>query len=322
MSQGRLPNLLVAGVPKAGTGSLFAYLGQHPDICPSDTKEVGYFNFFDPRRHPGPPPPVDQYRKHFSHCGGERYAVEATPTYSYGGTPVIEGIRATLEDPRIIISLRDPVDRLWSAYTFQRELGNLTHLRSFEEYLDVCERRRRDGVDPVPHDHMHGLHIGFYAEYLPLWLDAFGANLNVVFAEDLARDASTVISGLFRWLDIDDAIASRLDLAPRNRTQHPRSTRLAKVAYAVKRSGDRLGVLTPAVRRPLRRLYARANSGRPPEAMSPETRRRVESLYRESNRRTAQALLRHGYRDLPSWLPTDARDDHRPLEREPGHSAT
>ena len=100
---------LVVGVPKAGTGSLFAYLTQHPDVCGADEKEVGYFNFFNPRRKQGAPPPLDAYRAHFAHCTGERYAVEATPTYSYGGRPVIDAIRATLPSVKVVIAGSTPV---------------------------------------------------------------------------------------------------------------------------------------------------------------------------------------------------------------------
>lgn len=295
---GRLPNLLVVGVPKAGTGSLFAYLTQHPDVCGADEKEVGYFNFFNPRRHSGPPPPLDAYRAHFAHCGGERYAVEATPTYSYGGQPVIAAIRATLPSVKVVISLRDPVQRLWSAYTFQRELGN--EQRAFGAYLDACERRSRDGSDLVPRDHHHGLYIGFYADYVPLWLDEFGADLKVVFADDLAGRPAAVMGDLLRWLDLDDSVP--LDLSVRNRTHHPRSTRAARLAYSVKRAGDRWGLLSGGVRGPLRRAYLRANEGRSPEAMTEDDRQRAEALYRESTEQTARALASHGYTGLPAWL--------------------
>ena len=40
------PNLFVAGVPKAGTTSLFHYLALHPDIFPSNRKEPGFFHPF------------------------------------------------------------------------------------------------------------------------------------------------------------------------------------------------------------------------------------------------------------------------------------
>ncbi len=42
-----LPNLVVAGVPKAGTTSLYAYLAQHPDVFAPKTKEIYYFNNFN-----------------------------------------------------------------------------------------------------------------------------------------------------------------------------------------------------------------------------------------------------------------------------------
>jgi Sulfotransferase domain len=302
MNGGRLPNLIVAGVPKAGTGSLFAYLSQHPDICPADEKEVGYFNYFNPQRRQGDPPPLDEYRRHFAHCGDERYAFEATPTYSYGGRPVIDAIRATLPSAKVIISLRDPVNRLWSAYTFQRELGNLPGVPSFGDYLEICERRSPDGTDLVPRDHFHGLYIGFYANYIPLWLDAFGRDLRVIFNEDLARDPAAVLDGVARWLEIDATAVADLNLAPRNKTHHPRSTRLARVAYSVKRSAEQMRLLPSSVRGPLRRAYVRANSGVPPEEMAPHVRERVQAIYRDSTKQTARALAAHGYRDLPAWL--------------------
>lgn len=309
MTQGRLPNLLVAGVPKAGTGSLFAYLTQHPEICGADEKEVGYFNYYNPRRHTGPPPPLDVYRRHFTHWAGERYAVEATPTYSYGGRPVIDAVQAHLDHPRVIISLRDPVERLWSAYTFQRELGNTTRFRDFEEYLEACKRRKPDGSDLVPRDHLHGLYIGFYDQYVPLWLDAFGEDLRVIFAEGLFREPGRTVTELLHWLELDERPLAGMDLSARNPTQHPRSTRLARVAYTVKRRGDRMRLLGPRVRRPLSRLYARVNSGGSPGRMSPATRREVEDLYRESNRATARALVAHGYTRLPRWLAAEASTD-------------
>jgi hypothetical protein len=301
MLRGRLPNLLVVGVPKAGTGSLFAYLTQHPDVCGADEKEVGYFNYFDPRRHQGPTPPLEEYARHFRHCAGQRYAMEATPTYSYGGRPVIDAIRSRLGSPRIVISLRNPVDRLWSAYTFQRQLGNTASFDSFEEYLEALLRRRRDGTPLVPRDHMHGLHIGFYAEYVPQWLDEFGDDLRVVFAERLARDPAGQVADLYRWLGLD-ATLSGFDLAPRNVTRHPRSVRAARLVHSAKRVGDRLGLVPSGVRAPLRRFYQWTNHGRLDEDMAPATRLRVETIYAESNEAVAETLRSHGYRDLPEWL--------------------
>jgi hypothetical protein len=301
MSNGRIADLVIAGVPKAATGSLFAYLAQHPDICASDLKETGYFNHYNPQRHTGPVPPIEDYARHFAHWSGERYALEATPTYSYGGRPVIEAIRAVLGKPKIIISLRDPADRLWSAYTFQRSVGNNLRIGSFDDYVDTLEQRYRDGVRPVPRDGLHGLRIGFYADYLGDWFDEYGSDLRVVFVEDLRRDPRAEVAMLCGWLGIDTGVVDSLDVGPRKVTEHPRSMVLAAAARSVKRRSERL--LPPAAQRQLHRAYTRLNrGGELTERFEPAQRLRVEALYRESNRRTAQLLTARGYRNLPDWL--------------------
>jgi hypothetical protein len=302
MSNGRVANLVIAGVPKAGTGSLFAYLAQHPEICGSDEKETGYFNHFDPQRHTGPPPPIEDYARHFAHCAGERYALEATPTYSYSGRPVIAAIRTLLGRPKIIIILRNPVDRLWSAYTFQRSVGNLASIASFPAYLEIVEQRRRDGRGIVPGDGLHGLHIGFYADYLGDWLGEFGEDLRVVFAEDLRSDPRAVVAGLCSWLGIDTGVVPSLDLGARNVTRHPRSRRFAAAARSIKRGGERLHLLPPALHQGLRRTYVRLNTGDLSERFDSGLRAHVEDLYRESNAVTGQLLAAHGYAGLPGWL--------------------
>jgi hypothetical protein len=301
MSSGRIADLVIAGVPKAATGSLFAYLAQHPDICASDLKETGYFNHYNPQRSTGPVPPIETYARHFAHCRDERYALEATPTYSYGGRPVIQAIRRVLGTPKIIISLRDPADRLWSAYGFQRSVGNNLRIGSFEQYVEIVEQRYRDGVQPVPRDGLHGLRIGFYAEYLGDWFAEFGDDLRIVFVEHLRRDPRTEVAALCGWLGIDPGMAASLDVDPRKVTEHPRSTLLAAAARTLKRRSA--AVLSPAAQDRLHRAYLRMNSGgRLEEQFDPALRRHVEDLYQESNRVTAKLLTAHGYRDLPEWL--------------------
>ena len=302
MNGGRLANLLIVGVPKAGTSSLFTYLAQHRDICGSDKKEIGHFNFFNPRRHGlDRRPPIEAYAAHFAHCSGQRYALEATPSYCYKGQAVIDAIRELLPNPKIVLTLRNPTDRLWSDYTFQRSLGNIPNIRSFDEYLSACEQRRMDWTDSALTSHLQGLLIGFYADYVPAWLHAFGTDVKVVFSEELAQEPALVLESLFEWLEIDTEI-SGLDLDAKNVTAHARSTRVASIVYALKRRGDRARILPPRVREQLRRAYLKVNIGSLPERLDPEMRHRVNAIYGSSNEDTARALVAHGYRRLPTWL--------------------
>lgn len=297
---GRLPNLIIAGVSKCGTTSLFDYLAQHPDICPATEKEVAYFT---PLREGRELDPVERYQRYFAHCGGQRYAMEATPSYCYSGASVRRAIRDVLGRPRIILTLRDPVDRLWSAYTFQRSLANLPpEIHSFEDYVAASQEHIRKGHGYMDSGYLKGLLIGFYAEYVPDWLTDFGDDLRVVFFEDLAHDPATVLGPICRWLGIDEEAARSLDYSVRNPTVHPRSVALARMAFAVKaRTRRALGPL-PRLRRALHRTYFRLNRGAMAERMSPEIREQLNIAYGESNAVVATALRQHGYEMLPDWL--------------------
>lgn len=303
---GRLPNLLIAGVPKAGTGSLFSYLAQHPDVCVSSKKEIGYFTPL--RDGAGTLRPVEAYEQYFAHCGDERYAMEATPSYSFGGERVREAIRQVLDRPRILIVLREPVDRLWSAYIFQRSLGNLPGIRSFEAYIAECQLRRREtrGLIEV-NGHLNGLSIGFYGDYVPPWLDEFGDDVDIVFFDDLATDPSGLVRRLCEWLGIDTTVAGSFDYSARNVTAHPRSTTVARTVFGAKRTIDRWIPRRLGIRATVRSAYLRLNAGRFKEQLDPKTRDRLEAVYRESTAATCAALRSAGYADrLPAWLSSAA----------------
>lgn len=297
---GDVANLLIAGVPKAGTTSLFWYLAQHPDICPADEKELRYFKPL--LTEGGHLADLSTYRKHFTHCDGQRYRLEATPSYCYGGARVLDAIQEILPRPRIVINLRDPVKRLWSAYTFQRSKGNLPGIDSFEDYIAACEKQRLEAADIVPNSHFNGLSIGFYDEYLGEWLDRFGNDVRIVFAEHLAERPGTVVAQICSWLSIDEAIALSFDYGVRNTTVHARNTALSRSARAVSKKTDGLLRQAPALRRRLKGLYARVNTGSLGESLDPETAGRIGRLYSGANRGVASKLRARGYEDLPSWL--------------------
>jgi hypothetical protein len=293
-----IANLLLAGVPKAGTTSLFEYLGQHPDICPSSHKGPGYFS---PLRRGEALVDIDSYNRYFAHWTGQRYAMEATPGYSYGGRQLLEGIRTVLDEPRIILSLRNPVDRLWSAYTWQRSRGNLAGVDSFEHYVSICNQKRSRREKEGPY--FGGVTVGFYAEYVPLWLNLFRDNVKIIFTDELFNSPQTVVADLCRWLGIDDRPAAGFDYGVRNKTFHARSQVVSRRLHTIKKMGDQVLRRLPTVKKGLRKIYIGLNTHQESqERLRPETRRQLEDMYRESNLQVAEALKSRGYNRLPPWL--------------------
>jgi hypothetical protein len=112
------PEFVIIGAQKAGTTSLYDYLVQHPCIAPARTKEV---HFFDHRWQQG----IGWYARRFplqrekkkagKPLGHELITGEASPYYLFH-PHVPRRIKETLPDAKLIVLLRNPVDRAYSHY--------------------------------------------------------------------------------------------------------------------------------------------------------------------------------------------------------------
>jgi len=296
---GRLPNLVVVGVSKAGTTSLFEYLGMHPDIGLSDVKELRYFT---PVRYGEPLAPPSSYAEHFRGCVGRRYAVEATPGYFYGGRPLARAMHETCGSLRVVLSLREPADRCWSWFRFVKSRLRVPRDLGFDDYLDRCEELHRAGVDGrIEHQPYWGLGGGCYAEWLGDWAEEFGDDLRVVFFDDLVARPRVVMDGLFDWLGLDHAPASTADLGAANRTEQYRNRAAQHLAVSVNRRGERFFRRHPRLKRGLRSGYYRLNRAEPSDTMSAAARERLAAFYRPHHARLADQLAGLGL-DIPaSW---------------------
>jgi len=293
----RLPNLVVIGVSKAGTTSLFGYLGRHPDVGLSDVKELRYFT---PLRYGEPLAPVATYAQHFRHCRDRRYAVEATPGYFYGGRPLARALRETCGSVRVVLSLREPGDRCWSWFRFVKSRMRIPRDLGFDDYLDRCERLHGDGVDgTVENQPYWGLGGGCYAQWLGDWADELGGDLRVVFFDDLVGRPQVVMDGLFEWLGLDGRQAATSDLGAANRTEQFRNRTAQQIAVSVNRRGERFFRRHPELKRRLRSGYYALNRAGQEESMTPAARRRLDEFYRPHNVRLADQLSGLGL-DLPT----------------------
>jgi hypothetical protein len=296
---GSLPNLVIAGVGKAGTTSLHWYLSQHPDICASPVKEIGYFRGLVDGD--GSLPPIEEYRAHFDGCGAERFRLEASPQYFHGGPPLIGAMREVLGSPKIVVMLRDPVDRLWSQYRFMRSrLAELPAGMTFEGYVDRCLEVRRRGEPLTAENRLfRAVAGGFYAEHLDPWVEMFGSDFRLVFFELLAATPQREFASLCRWLGVDPD-PSQISFTVENRTVPVRSRRLQRLALAV--NTERFLRNRRRLKAPLRRIYYAVNRRPSADRMPAETERVLRAEFAPGNRALAEKVARLGYRDLPAWL--------------------
>lgn len=142
-----LPDFLIIGAMKSGTTSLFRYLTQHPGIASPRVKEVHFFDI--PKNyHRG----EDWYRVHFpslkhmqrtsQKIGYPAQTGEATPAMLINSYAV--NASSTVPHARLIMVLRDPVERAYSHYQHQKRRMPREKLSFMEALLIEQERISRD----------------------------------------------------------------------------------------------------------------------------------------------------------------------------------
>jgi hypothetical protein len=189
-----LPGFLIIGAQKAGTTALYSYLREHPAIAGPPWKEV---SFFDRHFWRGDA----WYRGHFpnrlylrrmrTRTGVEPIVGEASPSYVFHPLAP-QRVAALVPDVRLIVLVRNPIDRALSHYHHEVALGR--EALRFEEALEQ-EETRLEGeparmLDPRYFSHAWWnftyLSRGRYAEQLERWLEIFPRErLLVVPSEDL-----------------------------------------------------------------------------------------------------------------------------------------
>lgn len=202
----RRPDFLIVGAAKAGTTSLYHYLNHHPDIFLPKLKEPKYFSskcIKFPQNGVGDTSvdkfrvrTLDSYLKLFD-GRKEKLIGEASPEYLYYHQEVPAEILRELGDIPIIIILRNPVDRAFSAYSYlvrdQRE--NLP----FSQALEEEEGRLGQGWDFI----WAYKRAGLYAKQVKAYLENFSQVL-VLTQEEMQRAPKDVIDNVFDFLNIQD----------------------------------------------------------------------------------------------------------------------
>ena len=281
----KLPNLLIPGYHKAGTTTLFHQLSKHPDIYPSHIKEPFYFR---PYINGKDLPPIADYASNFAGSTTEKYRMEGSPTYIYGGERAASKIREMLGDVRIIISLRNPVDQLFSLYKHHLRFLKIDKNASFLEFLKNKADFQRQ----------------FYDEHLEGWFNVFGDSVKCVFFDSLIQTPGQVIADIQAWLEISP---TEFDTETWTNTNPGESYRF-KVLHQIS-----LGIFNKAKNIIphrafviLRKYYFRLNGKANTSIITPESRKYLEPILADHHARLASILSDRGYADLPVWLKVNA----------------
>lgn len=297
------PNVIIAGVTKAGSTSLFTYLGDHPDVCGSTVKEISHFVTV---RFREPPRPLENYNQYFQHWQGQSVRLESSPAYFLGGQELAETIKRTLPDVKIIIVLREPISRFKSHFDFNKSMLRLPKEMSLGEYVQKCQSMPLESFRSRDNYVYYGLASGIYADYIDGWINTFGDNLHICFFDELKRNPREFTQGLCRWLGLDESYYQDYGFVVENKSRDFSSPALQRLALKFNKKFESFLRRNIAVKRTLRSIYYSMNGSKSSRNQADEEQQRIllslKKYYGPHNDILRERLLETGVENLPEWL--------------------
>ncbi len=198
-----LPDFLLVGAQRCGTTSMYRVLSEHPAVKKAVLhKGVHYFDMNYERG-------LRWYRAHFPLRTGGAVTFESSPYYLFHPLAA-ERIAADLPGVKLIVLVRDPVERAYSAYTHERARGFETE--SFERALELEQQRLRGEAEHMiadpryrsrSHQHHAYLSRGRYAEQLGRLGHLFGRDrIHVADSGDFFAKPEPVYAAVLDFLGL------------------------------------------------------------------------------------------------------------------------
>ena len=174
------PKLLILGVQKAGTTTLFEMLNRIPDFCGSNEKETGFF-IRDKFYKQG----MEWYLRQFQSCSHAAIKFEATPAYIYH-PDAPKRIYEFNNEMKFIIVLREPVARCYSAWNMFRRFNESMADQIFTQFTQHANSPEREAIRNL-----------LFAEHFPSFKQAVMEDLERYISKSTHIEPSFVRRGIY-----------------------------------------------------------------------------------------------------------------------------
>jgi hypothetical protein len=245
-----MPDFLVIGAPKAGTTALHVALSGHPELYMSAIKEPKFFLTDGPPPAKGGPGDALTYREHvwrradyealFDPAPPGTLTGESTPLYLYNRA-ALRRIRAEIPAAKLIVIVRDPVERAHSNWTHLWSAG----LEPVGDFVRACDQEeRRIAAGWASFWHYTGL--GRYGEQLEYLFSLFPREQVLVLRyRRLVDDPAGTMDQICVFLGVAAGLLT--EIPRQNVTSHPEPTLSHRAVSLAQRAGSAVGARVPGL---------------------------------------------------------------------------
>ena len=198
-----LPNLFIVGAAKSGTTSLHNYLNQHPDVFMCTPKEPHFLinNDIGKDRIPVGICSENEYLNLFLAGEEKKYRGESSVMYLMFPEIVIPKINQKFgEECKIIIMLRNPIERAYSGFQHVRRYNIKEDCSDFKSAWNISEERYFSKSDMTPASRYKEL--GMYHRQVKAYLDEV-KNVHIIIYEDYKNNFKNEMIKVFDFLGIN-----------------------------------------------------------------------------------------------------------------------
>lgn len=195
------PDFLIIGTMKGGTTILYDFICDHPDVSAAQKKEIHYFSLNYDKGD-------EWYYSHFDELGEGQLTGEASPTYfdmATGGV-IPKVIKKDLSDVKLILVVRDPIERAISHYNHYCVIDKVDSIKEMgiERFFNRSYSDAVIATTPEQYYLYHVLNFSCYRKKHRYYKDLFQDNLLVVQNTELRKNSKEVMSNVHSHLGLED----------------------------------------------------------------------------------------------------------------------
>lgn len=227
------PNFIIAGFPKCGTTSLHHYLNEHPEIYMPSQKELHFFTYnILSKLNNGPKDGIvkktqidnsEQYLGFYKNVKNEIAIGDASPSYiNYPGQ--FQEIKEYLNDPKLIILLRDPINRAYSNYLhLKREQREAL---SFKEAIKIEGERKKNKYSDFWYYKFNSTYYQKIIKAKEIFSDVL-----ILTSEELSNRNEFTMKKVYKFLDVDQNFKPKKKLKKFNEGGYYKKNLFTKIIF-------------------------------------------------------------------------------------------